>query len=92
MKMLETQIALVAQQVNTRAPNQFPSQPKPKCKDPDQSINAVTTRSGKQLVDPSFVEVSSEKLVFDYAISDNVVNDNVVVDDIVVNDNEPPTL
>ena len=61
MKMLETQIAQVAQQVITYAPNQFPSQPEPKRKELDQSINAVTTRSGKPLADPSFVEVSSEK-------------------------------
>ena len=43
----------------------------------------MTTRSGKQVADPSFVELSSKKLV-----SDNVVNDNVVVNDTVVNDND----
>ena len=52
MKFLETQITQVAQQINTRAPNQFPSQSEPKGKEPNQFVNAVTTRSGKQLADP----------------------------------------
>ena len=77
MKMLETQIAQVAQQVHSRAPNQFLSLPEPKGKELDQSVNAVTIRSGKQLADPSLIEVSSEKLVSDSVIPNNVVNDNV---------------
>ena len=80
MKMLETQIAQLIQQVNTRAPIQFQSKLKPKGKEPDQSVNAVTIRSGKQLVNPSFVKVSSENLVTDNAKPDNMLNDNVVDD------------
>ena len=57
-------------------------------------MNAVTTRRGKQLIDPPLVEVSSEKLVPNDAIPNHVVvdelvvNDNVVCDEIVLNDND----
>ena len=56
-------------------------------------MNTITTRSGKQLVDSPLVEVSSERLVPNDAITNNVivdelvVNDNVIVNEPVVNDN-----
>ena len=57
-------------------------------------MNAVTTRSGKQLPNPPLVEVYSEKLVPNDAIPDlvivdePVVNDNVVCDETVFNKND----
>ena len=47
----------------------------------------MTIRSGKKLANPPFVEVSSEKLVYDKVVSHNVVNDDDV-NDIVVHDND----
>ena len=46
-----------------RAPNQFPSQREHKGKEPGQ-INAETTRSGKQLVDPPLKEVTPIGSIF----------------------------
>lgn len=51
MKFLKTQLAQVAQQVNIRAPNQLPSQPEPKNKEPNQ-INAVIDVKGNELANP----------------------------------------
>ena len=60
MKFLETRITQVAQQINTRAPNQFPSQPEQKGKEPNQ-VTAVIEMKGKDLADNSLHEVSSTK-------------------------------
>lgn len=55
--MLETQATQLSQQQNMCASNQFPSQLEHKGKEPSQ-MNAVTTRSGKQLVVPPLKEVT----------------------------------
>ena len=64
MKFLETQLARVAQQINTRAPNQFPSQPKQIGKVPSQ-INVLIEMEGNNLADIPLHEMSSMKPIGD---------------------------
>lgn len=64
MKMLETQDTQFSQEQNMRAPNQFPSQPKHKSKEPNQK-NVVIDVEGKELADTPLQEVSFVKLIGD---------------------------
>jgi retrotransposon gag protein len=57
MKFLETQLAQIAHQISTRAPNQLLSQPEPKNKEPNQ-INSMIKVEGNQLSDLPLQEVS----------------------------------
>ena len=82
MKMPKTRVTQLSQQQNMRAPNQFPSKPEHKGKEPSQ-MNVVTTRSGKQLVDPPLKEVTPTCGV-SINLDSNVVEVNgktVVIDD-----------
>ena len=64
MKFLETQLAQVAQQINTGTPNQFPSQPEQKSKEPSQ-VNAVIEMEGNNLAEIHLHEVYSMKPIGD---------------------------
>ena len=64
MKMLETQVTQLSQQQNTRAPNQFPSQPEHKGKGLSQ-INVLIEAEGDKLADTPLQEVSSVKPIVD---------------------------
>ena len=79
--MLETLVTQLSQQQNMRVSNQFPSQLEHKGKEPGQ-INAVTTMSGKQLVDPPLKEVTpTGSISVDPESNNDKVDGKTVVND-----------